>query len=61
MNKYQIIGVIDAAINDREPNFCIRGQQPEKYMAAAILDTLYELGVISYDLYSELFDYYRNK
>lgn len=61
MNKYQIIGVIDKAINDREPNFCIRGQQPEKYMAAAILDTLYELDVIDYDLYSELFDYYKNK
>lgn len=61
MDKYEIIGVIDKAINDREPNFCIRGQKPEKYMAAAILDTLYELDVINYDLYSDLFDYYRDK
>lgn len=61
MNKYEIIGVIDKAINDREPNFCIRGQQPEKYIAAAILDTLLALNVINYDLYSELFDYYISK
>ena len=61
MSKYEIIGVIDKVIDDREPNFCIRGQRPEKYMAMAILDTLYELDVITYDLYSELFDYYKNK
>ena len=61
MGKYEIMGVIDKVINEREPNFCITGQQPEKYMAAAILDTLYELNVINYDLYSELFDYYVNK
>ena len=61
MNKYEIIGAIDKAINDREPNFCITGQEPEKYMAAAILDTLLALKIINYDLYSELFDYYMDK
>ena len=61
MDKYKIIGVIDSAINEREPRFSIRGQRPDILMAMAILDTLYELDVIDYDLYSELFDYYKNK
>ena len=61
MSKYEIMGIIDEAINNREPNFRIRGQRPEIYMAMAILDTLYELDVIDYSLYCELFEYYKNK
>ena len=61
MDKYKLIGIIDATIEERGPNYFIRGSNPSLYIAISILDVLYELGVISYNLYDELFTYYQKK
>lgn len=61
MDKYKLIGIIDATIEERGPNHFLRGSNPSFRIAISILDVLYELDVISYDLYDELFTYYQKK